>query len=488
MRLAEWVGRNPWRALFIATPFATAFYGLATRAPFRTPLAIHPTAFDAWLPLSPWTAWPYLSYYVLPLALIVLARRLGGFGRVLLAAFGSTAACIVINNVMPTRLVAPPAAPPGSLLALLQWADTPLGAMPSGHVALPVAIAAGCALAARGGDGRAWRRLAAVYAAWSIILAAAALLTKQHYLPDVIAGVVVGIVVAASIVPHARTVHAATARAFALEWIAIAATIVAALHWWSVPVAAIAMIVLGTRQHGLFILFHDGVHGLIASPRRLNDGITNVAAGVPLLVPVHLYRAVHIGHHRHLGTERDPERVLLYHAQPWRYRPLALGPLARQVAGDVLGWHNIVMAVRFFRVRRDPRSPLRMAATRAYPELALTIALFAAAVIAGAIVAPVITGRIALLWLVPYFTLTQLLQKVRSFAEHAGEGSADAITYSWAPGLLGRLTIWPYNINYHREHHARPGVPWNEIPSAIPSTRRRPGRELVSHLWSGALR
>ena len=60
-----------------------------------------------------------------------------------------------------------------------------------------------------------------------------------------------------------------------------------------------------------------------------------------------------------------------------------------------------------------------------------------------------------------------------------------SLSCSWAPGLVGRLTIWPYNINYHREHHARPKVPWDRLPAAFPAARQRPGRDLLAHLWSG---
>jgi fatty acid desaturase len=67
-------------------------------------------------------------------------------------------------------------------------------------------------------------------------------------------------------------------------------------------------------------------------------------------------------------------------------------------------------------------------------------------------------------------TLTQLLQKIRSFAEHSGgpgvtPGWQDW-SYSWRTGFLGRLTIWPYNINFHREHHEWPALHWHALPAA----------------------
>lgn len=88
----------------------------------------------------------------------------------------------------------------------------------------------------------------------------------------------------------------------------------------------------------------------------------------------------------------------------------------------------------------------------------------------------------------PYLTVTQLLQKIRSFAEHAAADIDPSLSCSWAPVVLGRLTIWPYNINYHREHHSHPTIPWDRLPAAFPSVEQRPGRDLIAHLWSGTSR
>ncbi|MBC7894925.1 MAG: fatty acid desaturase [Cytophagaceae bacterium] len=487
MSLRVALSRHPWRTLMIAAPLATVVYAIAIHAPLAAPIDVHPSSLDALIPFAPWAAVPYLSYYLLPVALILLGRGHEHFGTVVLTALASTAACITINLGFPAQVVGQPIAPSGTLLALIQRMDSPLGAIPSGHVALPAAIGVSCALAARGAGTDWWRR-AILFATWTLVLALSTLFTKQHYLLDVVTGLVVGSGVALLVAMPWRSVHGATARALSIEWMVVALVTFAALRWWSVPAAILAMLVIATRQHALFVLFHDGVHGLVARPLRLNDLVVNIAAGVPLLVPVHLYRAVHLGHHRELGSEHDPERVLLFHGQPWHYRPLAFPALLVQLAGDTLAWNNVIMAVRFFRERRSPTSPLRVARTRVHPETALLLALFALAWIVGAIVAPQVTWRIALLWFVPYLTLLQLLQKLRSFAEHAGEGSGDARTYSWAPGLFGRLTIWPYNINYHYEHHEAPSVPWDQLPATVPSARRRPGREFVSLLWSGAAR
>jgi fatty acid desaturase len=242
------------------------------------------------------------------------------------------------------------------------------------------------------------------------------------------------------------------------------------------------------------VLYHDGVHGLVAHGNRANDFIVNSFVGVPLLLPIHMYRALHQSHHLRLGHAEDPERVLLYRGQPWEYRPLGSRSLALQLIGDMTSWNGVIMVIRYFRELR-PGGALRLPNTRWFPELPAQFLLFFAALTTAFLLHPSATARILLLWYLPYLTLTQLLQKIRSFAEHATPAepvppassafpdNAPGLSCSWSPGILGRLAIWPYNINYHREHHARADIPWDRLPAAFPAAVQRPGIDLIHHLW-----
>ncbi|MGB5326514.1 MAG: fatty acid desaturase, partial [Pseudomonadales bacterium] len=124
--------------------------------------------------------------------------------------------------------------------------------------------------------------------------------------------------------------------ALLLEWAIIIAAIGLALRigtWWS---AVAAFVVVSTRQHAHLILYHDAVHGHLARVAQINDFMVNLFVGVPTLLPVEAYRPLHIDHHRELGTDRDPERQLLYANQAWNYQPLPFGALLRQLLGDLL--------------------------------------------------------------------------------------------------------------------------------------------------------
>lgn len=278
--------------------------------------------------------------------------------------------------------------------------------------------------------------------------------------------------------------HAPTIVAIGAE-VALCVTVIAVTlaHWHPALVIA-AMIVLATRQHALFILYHDAVHYNVARDRRVNDLVTNALIGLPQLVPVQLYRRLHLAHHARLGSDADPERLLLYRDQPWDYRPLPLRRLLAQLAGDALLLNNLRTLRHFGRELADPRSKLQLPKAR-YPfELWLFAAAYLALFVLAAVAAPTATLRFSLLWFVPLLTLTQSLQKVRSFVEHAPM-DAPELSYSWRPGWLGRALIWPYHINYHREHHVHPRVPWYRLPATFPTAVQRPGRELPRVLWNG---
>ena len=261
--------------------------------------------------------------------------------------------------------------------------------------------------------------------------------------------------------------------ALALEWAVIVLSIGLATTLGGGWAMTIAFVVVATRQHALLILYHDAVHGHFARDQHLNDCVVNLFVGVPALMPVELYRPLHIEHHQELGTERDPERQLLYAKQAWNYRPLPATALARQLAGDLLLVNGIRTLIAWRRLRPLPRIPR--------PTVVIA-ALWLAAVGLWAIV----DARAALvglaLWFGPLLTLTQLWQKLRSYAEHSGGPGVTPNwpdwTYSWRPGTIGRMTIWPYNINLHREHHQQPALPWHRLADATDSGPQLPGGAL----------
>lgn len=461
-----------WLVVYMAV--SAALYFLVTHFPMGPVRIIEASGFDKHIPLVVYTVPLYLSYLALMPTLVYLGRRttwlIPGFFAAALAA----AICLVIHLFWPTLIVRPQ-----TDLAWLLWLyqmDPPLAASPSGHIALPVAIGV-CLAGLR-------VRHAATFALWSAVLAVSVLTTGQHVVFDVIYGIAVGVACGlATLLIKRLTIDMRTMGAILLEWLCIIVTLRIALYSHSGLLYVAAAVIIATRQHALFILYHDATHYHLTRRRHVNDFLINMAIGVPGCVPVEVYRPLHLEHHQHLGTSADPERRFLYHGQPWTFRPLNTKQLLQQLTGDLF----IVNTVRNLRAYKQSggTSP------------ALTRPLAGAVLVWLVIITTLVwtcsarqMALLAMLWFIPLVTLGSLLQKIRSMAEHSGGPGItpgwQEWTYAWRVGWLGRFFIWPYHINLHLQHHRTASLPWHALPSAVrPTEQLLPSRALLALLWSG---
>jgi fatty acid desaturase len=104
----------------------------------------------------------------------------------------------------------------------------------------------------------------------------------------------------------ARRASAAVLHDFAVLAIAVAF----ALYLWPNPIAILgSVIVIGTRQHALFVIAHDAAHYLLYERRRLNDAVGRFCATVQGL-SMCTYRVIHRLHHNNLYGELDPDTAL----------------------------------------------------------------------------------------------------------------------------------------------------------------------------------
>lgn len=81
------------------------------------------------------------------------------------------------------------------------------------------------------------------------------------------------------------------------------------LAWaWNIPVAALAVILVGGLQHRLAALGHEAVHYTLFRNRLLNELASDWLCMFPLLSSTAYYRPQHLGHHQHVNDpERDPD-------------------------------------------------------------------------------------------------------------------------------------------------------------------------------------
>ena len=465
---------RPYIWLFIYIMFSGALYYLVTNFPMGQVHVVEPGVVDAYIPLLPLSVPLYLSYALLMPVLVYLGRHSDWLLPAFFAGALAVAACLVCHLFWPSLIVR--ADTESEWLKWLYRIDAPLAASPSGHIALPVAINLVLgALRVR----QAW-----LFTAWSLVLMVTVMTTGQHVFADVLHGAAVGLASGGAVVLLKRyAVDLRTMGAITLEWICIIVTLRVALYLADWRWYLLAGVIIGARQHALFILYHDATHYLLTRRRTANDFLINMAIGVPGLVPVEFYRPLHLEHHRHTGTAKDPERLILYHQQPWNFRPLAAKQLARQLLGDLL-LVNTLRNLRAYKASGGAPPPI----TRPLTAAAITWLLLLTFL--GWNCGAQTLGPLFMLWFIPLGTLVPLLQKIRSIVEHRGPtgGARDVheSTNAWQGGYIGRFFIWPYHINLHLQHHRTASIPWHRLPAAVmPGDLLMPSRALPAVLWSG---
>jgi fatty acid desaturase len=280
-----------------------------------------------------------------------------------------------------------------------------------------------------------------------------------------------------------------TRRSDARGWLAIGSTwaLIAATFWvlarWPHPATfVLAVVVLGGRQLALAILMHEAAHRTLFERRVLNDVVTDWLCARPIWNDVALYRKHHMRHHKHTGTDRDPDLSLA------PTEPMTRAALARKLARDLLGLTGIkrvlgqaLMACEVLeytvapypkRRPRDGRSALDYlrAGVRNSAGFVVTSGVLALALAA--------TGHLWVFsaWAVAYLTTFSAFVRIRSLAEHAcTERSADPLrnTRTTRAGLLARMTVAPHRVNFHLEHHLLVAVPWFRLPELHALLRER---------------
>ncbi|MET0540439.1 MAG: fatty acid desaturase family protein [Variovorax sp.] len=222
-------------------------------------------------------------------------------------------------------------------------------------------------------------------------------------------------------------------------------------HCWAVIGAAmwmgamwpmtipLAIVVVGTRQLGLFVLMHDGAHALLHSHRKVNDWVAYWLCSPTLRD----YRPYHLQHHRFVQQTEDPDLVL---SAPF---PISRASLRRKVVRDLTG--QTFFKQRFGKVRDR----------RFFIGNAIGFAVFAAAGWWWVWVA---------MWLLPMMTWLPLVSRIRNIAEHAliRQNESDPLRQARTThaNWLERALVAPYWVNYHCEHHMFTQLPCWQLPEA----------------------
>jgi fatty acid desaturase len=234
----------------------------------------------------------------------------------------------------------------------------------------------------------------------------------------------------------------------ALDWSVIAAALAVAA-WLRHPVVyVLAVYVVGNRQHALAIMGHDGAHGAACRPRWLNDWLTCLLCFWPLGLGLDGYRKHHFTHHRHTGTDVDPELEYKGWGAPRWDLPTRRERFARCLVLDLLGLCPRELAL--LRRTIPAHSPRDVLGPLLLWSAGLAVLLWAHALWIG------------LIWVAGLATAFWAMFRLRVWTEHMGTPGTHRIRVSW----WQRMLFAPHNTWYHWEHHRWPSLPSGNLPAA----------------------
>jgi fatty acid desaturase len=234
----------------------------------------------------------------------------------------------------------------------------------------------------------------------------------------------------------------------ALDWLVIAASLAMIQFWPHVYTVLAGILIVGNRQHALAILGHDGTHFTLSRHAAFNDFLTNLLCWWPLGLTVSGYRALHYAHHKHTGTENDPELGHKRMRAPQWDLPVTPRTVLRYALKDLIGYSvaDYSIIVRFSKPQRR----------RAYVPLALLH-------IAGISILLASGGwPMAAAWYGSLVTSFMMFFRLRLWLEHQGTDDTQRLSLTWWQAAL----LSPHNAWHHWEHHHYPTIPYHRLPQA----------------------
>lgn len=253
------------------------------------------------------------------------------------------------------------------------------------------------------------------------------------------------------------------------EFLVLAVLLAAALAWWTPWVVIPCVLLIGTRQHALFVLAHEAAHYRLFEPRWLNELAGRLCATLPGL-SMRTYRVIHRLHHNNLYTELDPDTAL--HGGYPRGKAYLIKKLLKDLGG-LTAWKTYAyflggapalntetkLAVRPL---DDTSGKLRDEARRDRNAViffhAAALALFAWS---GLLL------QYLVLWILPLITVVQAILRLRAIAEHGATSDFSSPLTAARTNVVPRWLAWlifPHHVNYHIEHHLYASVPHHHLP------------------------
>ena len=188
---------------------------------------------------------------------------------------------------------------------------------------------------------------------------------------------------------------------------------------WHSPAPYLLALLQTHLYTGLFITAHDAMHGVVSPHKRLNNALGTLAAALFAYNWFPGMLAKHHAHHRHVGTQHDPD----YHDGR---HPGFLPWFVRFAWNYVTWWQVLLMAATY--------NVLKLF----FPQ-----------------------ANVIAFWMIPAVLATLQLFFFGTYLPHRGEHAPDNPHKSRSQF---RHHLWAfvscYFFGYHYEHHDQPYLPW----------------------------
>ncbi len=243
------------------------------------------------------------------------------------------------------------------------------------------------------------------------------------------------------------------------NWSLISGLVLASISFNWLPLTLACIILIGSRQHALFVLVHEAAHFHISRIKFLNNWFSDLLCAFPLGFDTAIYRDNHLKHHRHLNTDKDPDWIRKNGRPDWTF-PTTPKKLALFLPYYVFYKGPIEWAVILFRfsglcsVQRWKSQPLFLSSKVVYYSA-----------IGFGIVHLQILTPFLLYWVVPTFFVLPVVGRIRSVAEHFAVTYQNELTSSREihTNPIERFVFAPFNVHYHLSHHLYPQVPFYNL-------------------------
>lgn len=239
---------------------------------------------------------------------------------------------------------------------------------------------------------------------------------------------------------------------WALAWLTIAGAVFLAARLHSPWARIAAILIVATRQNLLALLMHEQSHWL-CSRGKWADYFCEMFIAYPLLITLEGYRRVHLSHHSAYFTDDDPDFLRKQGAE-WTF-PQQRAYFFRMILRDLAAL-NLLKTLK----SKGMSESSSFAKANFAPPRWLRPAFFVALILTLTLTHSWIPYL--LYWVLPLFTLMQLIVKWGAISEHkynlihpSVEESTPLIVLRW----WERLVLPNLNFTLHIYHHWYPTIP-----------------------------